>query len=66
MKVKALSLIFLVVFAAVATSVVLCLSSSHTAEGNSNFTKSYNIAEGDDEIRIDPCGDEIDCPGVPT
>jgi len=65
MKVKALSLIFLVVFAAVATSVVLCLS-SHTAEGNSNFTKSYNIVEGDDEIGVEPCGDEIDCPGVPT
>lgn len=66
MKVKALSLIFLVVFAAVATSVVLCLSSSHTAEGNNNFTKSYNIVQVDDEIGVDPCGKEIDCPGVPT
>jgi hypothetical protein len=66
MKVKALSLIFLVVFAAVATSVVLCLSSSHIAKGNSNFTKSYNILEGDDEIGVDLCGDEIDNPGVPT
>ena len=66
MKVKALSLIFLVVFAAVATSVVLCLSSSQIAKGNSDFTKSYNIVQGDDEIGVDLCGDEVDCPGVPT
>ena len=66
MKVKALSLIFLVVFAAIATSIVLCLSSSHIAEGNSNFAESYNIVQVDDEIGVDPCGEEIDNPGVPT
>lgn len=66
MKVKALSLIFLVVFAAVATSVVLCLSSSHIAKGTSNFAKSYNIVQVGNETGVEPNGEEIDSPGVPT
>jgi len=64
MKVKALSLIFLVVFAALATSIVLCLSSSQIAKGNSNFTKSYNIVQVGDG-GVEPDGKEIDTPGMP-
>jgi len=66
MKVKALSLIFLVVFAAVATSVVLCLSTSQAAKGSNNFAKSYNIVQVGNETGVEPNGEEIDNPGLPT
>jgi len=66
MKLKALSLIFLVVFAAVATSVVLCLSNSQIIEENVDFAESYNIAHADNERGIKLLGDPIDTPGMPT
>jgi len=65
MKLKALSLIFLVVFAAVATSVVLCLSSSQIVEENNGFSESYSIVQVDGEVDVEPDGKALDTPGMP-
>jgi hypothetical protein len=65
MKVKSIALIFMVVFAAVATSIVINLSSSQITEKNLGFTDSYNIVQID-EVHVGPNGIPIDCPGGPT
>lgn len=66
MKVKALSLVFLVIFAAFATSIVIGLSTSLADEGNIGFTEPYSIEQVDGKVNIEPCGDEVDGPGMPT
>jgi hypothetical protein len=60
---KALLLIFLVVFAAVATSFVL-LSSSAPISGDVNFAESHSVVQVFGEV--EPEGIEIDDPGMPT
>jgi hypothetical protein len=65
MKVKVMALIFMVVFAAVATSIVINLSSSEIAEENVAFAESYNTLQMDDgEVGVELLG-EIDTPGMP-
>lgn len=65
MKMKVLPLIFLVVFGAFATSVVLHLSSIQTIEGNFGFAKSHNIVQANDKAGITPNGEPINTPGMP-
>jgi hypothetical protein len=64
MNVKALTLIFLVIFAATATVFVLGLSSSLIAEENVDFTKSHNIVQLCNGTVVKPNG-PIDTPGMP-
>lgn len=65
MKVKVMALIFMVVFAVVATSIVINLSSSQTVEENVDFDESYNTLQmNDDEVGVELLG-EIDTPGMP-
>ena len=66
MKVKALSLVFLIVFAAVATSVVLYVSSSQITQEGADLTKSYSIVQVNGGVGVAPNGDPIDTPGGPT
>lgn len=65
MSMKALPLIFLVVFGAFATSVVLYLSSIQIIEGNFGFAESYNIVQANDKVGIAPNGEPINTPGMP-
>lgn len=65
MKVKAMALIFMVVFAVAAISIVINLSSSQTVEENVDFDESYNTLQlNDDEVGVELLG-EIDTPGMP-
>lgn len=65
MKVKVMALIFMVVFAVAATSIVINLSSSQTVEENVDFEESYNALQmNDDEVGVELLG-EIDTPGMP-
>lgn len=66
MNVKALSLIFLIVFATAATSVIACLSASQINEENVSFTESCSITLLDGGMGVEPNGDPIDTPGMPT
>jgi flagellar basal body-associated protein FliL len=59
---KAFLLIFLVAFAAVATSFVLWSSNTQTSEGFS-FNGSHDIVQVFDEV--EPTGIEMDHPGMP-
>jgi len=66
MKVKVMPLIFMVVFAVIATSVVLHFSSSQIAQENFDFGKSYNTLQidNDDQVGVEPLK-EIDTPEMP-
>lgn len=65
MKVKVMALIFMVVFAVAATSIVINLSSSQTVEENVDFDESYNTLQmNDDEVGVELLA-EIDTPGMP-
>lgn len=66
MKVKALSLILLIIFVAVATSFVVGLPTSQMTERNIGFSGLCNIEQIDGKVSIEPCGDEVDSPGMPT
>jgi uncharacterized protein YwlG (UPF0340 family) len=64
MNVKALALIFLVIFASAATVFVVGLSSSRVTEESVGSTKSHSIVQIDNETVVQPNG-PIDCPGMP-
>jgi hypothetical protein len=64
MNVKALTLIFLVVFATAATVFVVALPNGRTAEENVGFTKSHGVVQIDNGTSAEPNG-EIDNPGMP-
>jgi hypothetical protein len=64
MNLKALTLIFLVLFAAAATVSVVGLSSSRTTEKNLGSTSSYNVVHIDTGTFVQP-NEEIDNPGMP-
>lgn len=66
MNVKALSLIFLIVFATVATSVVLYVSSSQVIQESADLTKCYSVVQVDGGVGVEPNGKEIDCPAMPA
>jgi hypothetical protein len=61
---KVMALIFLVIFAATATTIVAELSSSQIAKKNVDFTKSYSIVQIDDN-GTGPTGIAIDDPEMP-
>ena len=64
MNVKAVILIFLVVFAAAATTLMLEISNSQILNQNMCDTESNSIIEIDDDL-VEP-QKEIDTPGMPT
>ena len=64
MNVKAAILIFLVVFAAAATTLMLENSNSQILNQNMCDTESNSIIEIDDDL-VEP-QKEIDTPGMPT
>lgn len=64
-RMKFIALICLVVFAAVASSSVIVLSSTQMAEKNVDFTNSYSIAQMGDGVDVGPDGIAIDTPGGP-
>lgn len=64
MNVKAAILIFLVVFAAAATTLMLEISNSQILNQNMCDTESNSIIEIDDDL-VEP-QKEIDTPGMPT
>ena len=66
MKVKGLALILLVVFASAAVSLALGIASNQRSELKVDFAQSYNIVQIGNETLVEPDGDPIDCPGVPT
>lgn len=66
MKVKALSLILLIIFVAVATSFVVGLTTSQMTERNIGFSGLCSIEQIDGKVNVEPCGDEMDGPGMPT
>ena len=66
MKVKPLSLILLIIFLAVATSFVVGVPTSQVTERNVSFSGLCNIEQIDDKVNVEPCGDEMDGPGMPT
>lgn len=63
MKVKALSLLLLVIFASAAMSFTVGIASNQGSEVD--FTQSYSI-EQDGGVHIEPTGEEVDSPGMPT
>lgn len=65
MKVKALSLIFLVAGLPVTTSIVLRLP-AQAIEVNAGFCGSHKIKQLDGGVDTEPDGKEIDSPGMPT
>jgi len=64
LNVKAAILIFLVVFAAAATTLMLEISNSQILNQNMCDTESNSIIEIDDDL-VEP-QKEIDTPGMPT
>jgi len=62
-KVKVMALIFVVVVATVATSIVVNLS-SQIAEENTDFTEYNTLQIDDDEVGVELLA-EIDTPGAP-
>ncbi len=64
MNVKAAILIFLVIFAAAATTLMLEISNSQILNQNMCDTESNSIIEIDDDL-VEP-QKEIDTPGMPT
>ena len=65
MKTKVVALIFLVIFAAVASSLVVGLSSSRIFEGKVGFRESYSIVQMDFND-TEPQGLPIDTPEMPA
>jgi hypothetical protein len=64
-RIKSIALILIVAFAAVATSIVINLSSSQTVEENVDFDESYNTLQmNDDEVGVELLA-ELDTPGMP-
>jgi len=64
LNVKAAILIFLVIFAAAATTLMLEISNSQILNQNMCDTESNSIIEIDDDL-VEP-QKEIDTPGMPT
>lgn len=64
MNVKAAILIFLVIFAAAATTLMLEISNSQILNQNMCDTESNSIIQIDDDL-VEP-QKEIDTPGMPT
>jgi len=65
MKLKFLSLLFLVIFAVFATSAAFYVSSAETVDENVDLTEPYSIVLTDGE-GVEPDGKPIDTPGMPT
>lgn len=66
MKIKAVLLIVMVAFTAIAASSVLGLSISQMVERNAYPTKLYGIVQIDGNVTLGPNGEPIDGPGMPT
>jgi hypothetical protein len=63
MKAKIISLVFLVIFAAIATSLVFNLSSSHVVEEKIDFSAYQGTVEIK-EVDCESQGIEVDTPGI--
>jgi hypothetical protein len=64
LNVKAVALIFLVIFAATATAYLVGISHSQIITKNISYTESRSIIQVDDDL-VEP-QKEIDTPGMPT
>jgi len=66
-KIKALALILLTIFAsAAAMSFAFGISNNQRSQQKIGFAQPYNIVEIGNETLVEPNGDPIDCPGGPT
>lgn len=64
-KVRVGLLIFIIVFATVATSLILGFSTSQISERNVDFAKFYDIVQIDNEEGVEPDGKPKDGPPMP-